>query len=211
MRPAAQRAPPLAQRQAVGQRLARVLVVGQRVDHVQPRRRGGELLEQPLRERPDDDRVDPALEVARDVGDRLAAAERGVRLQRDHVAAELADGDLERRARAQRRLLEQHRDVPAAERVGGRRLAARATGRPSPARRDRGSARGRRDRNRESTGSPCGVLRHGDRRVIAVTSHRHVRYSALMRTYSALRSHVQTVDDARAGAEVDRDGDLVVA
>ena len=41
----------------------------------------------------------------------------------DHVPAELANRDLERRARAQRRLLEQHRDVAAAERVGRRRLA----------------------------------------------------------------------------------------
>ena len=81
-----------------------------------------ELLERLLRERADDDGVDPALEIARDVGDRLAPAERDVRLQRDHVAAELADRDLERRARAQRRLVEQHRDVAAVERVGGRRM-----------------------------------------------------------------------------------------
>ena len=79
-----------------------------------------------LRERADDDRVDPALEVARDVGDRLALPERHVRLQRDDVAAELAHGDLERRARAQRRLLEQHRDVTAVERV-----ARSAPARPS--------------------------------------------------------------------------------
>ena len=72
-------------------------------------------------------RVDPALEVARDVGDRLASAERDVRLQRDDVAAELAHGDLERRPRAQRRLVEQHRDVAAVERVGRRRLRGRAT------------------------------------------------------------------------------------
>ena len=101
-----------------------MLAVGQRVDDVQLRRGRGELLEQPLRERPDDDRVDPALEVARDVGDRLAPSERRVGLQRDDVAAELADGDLEGRPGAQRRLLEQHRDVPAVERVGRRRLAA---------------------------------------------------------------------------------------
>ena len=79
-----------------------------------------------LRERADDDGVDPALEVARDVGDRLAPSERGVGLQRHDVAAELADGDLERRARAQRRLLEQHRDVAA---VRARRPSAPA--RPS--------------------------------------------------------------------------------
>ena len=88
-------------------------------------------------------RVDPALEVARDVGDRLALPERDVGLQRDEMAAELADRDLERRARPQRRLLEQHRDVAA---VRARRRSARAapaSGRPSAARPARGSARDR--------------------------------------------------------------------
>ena len=111
------------QRQEVGDRLARVLLIGERVDDVQALGRGGELLQDVLRERPDDHAVDPALEVARDVGDRLAQPERDVRLQRDEMAAELADRDLEGRARPQRRLVKQHRDVAAVERVGGRRLA----------------------------------------------------------------------------------------
>ena len=42
-RPAAQRAPALAQRQTVRQDLTRVLVVGQRVDDVKPARAGGEF------------------------------------------------------------------------------------------------------------------------------------------------------------------------
>ena len=89
------------------------------------RRRGRrELLEHPLRERPDDDGVDPALEVARDVGDGFALSERLGRLQAMTSAAELADGDFERRARAQRRLLEEQGDVAAVERVARRRLAA---------------------------------------------------------------------------------------
>ena len=101
-----------------------MLVVGQRVDDVKPRRAGGELLEPLLRERADDDRIDPAFETARDVGDRLALSERDVRLQADGAAAELANADLERRPRPQRRFLEQHRDVAAAERARGRRLRA---------------------------------------------------------------------------------------
>src|SRR5262249_32074995 len=39
------------------------------------------------------------------------------------MAAQLADRDLERRARAKRRFVEQHADVPAVQRVGRRRLA----------------------------------------------------------------------------------------
>ena len=57
----------------------------------------------------------PALEIAGDVIDRLAAAERDILRRLDDVAAELADGDLEGRAGAQRRLLEQQRDVLAFE------------------------------------------------------------------------------------------------
>ena len=53
-------APPLGQRQAVGQRLAGMLLVGQRVDHAQPRRRRGERLEPRLRERADHDARRPS-------------------------------------------------------------------------------------------------------------------------------------------------------
>src|SRR5204862_1761213 len=42
----------------------------------------------------------------------------------DDMAAELADGDLECRPRAKRRLVEEHRDVAAIECIGGRRMAA---------------------------------------------------------------------------------------
>ena len=68
----------LGQRQAVGQRLAGMFLVGERVDDVQARRGVGESFEPRLRERADDRAGDPALEIARDVGDRLAAAERDV-------------------------------------------------------------------------------------------------------------------------------------
>ena len=128
-RPPAQRSDVLLQRQEVGDRLAGVLLIGERVDHVQPRRRRREFLEHLLGEGADDHRIDPALEIARDVGHRLAPAERDVRLQRDQVPAELADRDLEGRARAQRRLVEEHRDVAAAQRLGRRRMASeRAVG-----------------------------------------------------------------------------------
>ena len=125
----AQRAPPLPQRHAVGQRLARVFLVGEGVDDVEPGGSRGELLQQPLRERPDDHRVDPALQIARDIGHRLAAAQRGVGMEREDVAAELADRDLEGRTRPQRRLLEEHRDMPSAERrrrSGASRPSARS-------------------------------------------------------------------------------------
>ena len=64
------------QRQHVRQRLTRMLLVGQRIDDVQARRGRGERRQPRLLERADDDAGDPALEVARDVLDGLAAAER---------------------------------------------------------------------------------------------------------------------------------------
>ena len=110
-----------------------MLLVGQRVDDAEPRRRCGERLQPRLRVGADDGAVDPALEVARDVGDRLALAEHFLARRLDHVAAELAHGDLEGRARAQRRLLEQQREVRPGERLlvrhagGARRLELAAS------------------------------------------------------------------------------------
>ena len=121
-------AEPLLQREQVGHGLARVLFVGQRVDHVQTRRGGGELLEDLLRERADDNRIHPALEVARDVGRRLASAERHVGGNQDRIAPQLTDRDLEGHAGAQRRLVEEQRDVSSRQRrldsttSGGARL-----------------------------------------------------------------------------------------
>ena len=120
-------APLLAQRQHVRQGLARVLVVAEGVDHPQARRGRGERLEHLLRERPDDNAIDPAFEVARNIRDRLTLAQCRVRLERHDVAPELDDRDFERGARAQRCLLEQHRDVTALERIGRRRLPAERT------------------------------------------------------------------------------------
>src|SRR4029079_4756303 len=50
--------------------------------------------------------------------------ERDVRLQADRLAAKLAHPDLESGSRAERRLLEQHRHVPAGRRRRGRGLDA---------------------------------------------------------------------------------------
>ena len=130
---------PLLQREQVGHGLARVLLVGERVDDVQARRGGGELLEDLLRERADDDRIHPALEIARDVGRRLAPAERHVGGNQDRIAAQLAHRDLEGHPRAQRRLVEEQRDVAsrqAASRRGvGPRRAPASAARPRAGRR----------------------------------------------------------------------------
>ena len=101
-----------------------MLVVGQRVDDVKPARAGGELPEQTLREGADDHRIDPAFQAARDVRDRLPLTERDIRLQADRLAAELTNPHFERRSRAERRFLEEHRHVAAAEHVCGRGLRA---------------------------------------------------------------------------------------
>ena len=119
----------------------------------------------------------------------------------DDVPAELADGDLEGRPRAQRRLFEQHRDMAA--RRAPSAVGASAAERPV----------GLHLRREVETALEVGGVEVEDRQEILaggvqLMAWRQVRYSALIRTYSALRSHVQTVDDARAGAEIDRDDDV---
>ena len=101
----------LLQSEHVGHGLTWVFLVGQRIDHVEARRGSGELLENLLRERADDHRIHPALEIARDVGGRLASAQRHIRRNQNRIPAELADRDLEGHPRAQRRLVEEQRDV----------------------------------------------------------------------------------------------------
>ena len=126
-------------RHRVGERLTRMLFVGQRVDDVQPWRRVGQQLGTvPART--------SGRTSARTQRSRLrATSSSGSRPpansveQVQHVAAELLDGDFERRARAQRRLLEQQRHVRSVERCRGRCLAGPAAGRPSAARPDRSS------------------------------------------------------------------------
>src|SRR5205085_11311789 len=133
-----------------------------------------------LRKRPHDRREYPPFEVARDVGDRLAAAECRVRRRLDHVAAELAYGNLERGPRPQRRFLEEQRDVKAIERL--RMRHARGTG--------GFQLPGHPQALFERLGTKVANREKPDGCAADAWPHGHVRYSALMRTYSALRSQV---------------------
>ena len=72
--PAGEIAPAFDQREAVAQHLARVAEIGQAVHHRRARM-GGELDQRGVREGARHDEVDPALEIARDVGDGLAFAQ----------------------------------------------------------------------------------------------------------------------------------------
>jgi hypothetical protein len=87
----------LDERQAIGQRLARVLLVGQCVHHTKLWRRGRKGLQSRLRESPNHGLRDPALEIARNILDRLAAAQRDLLGWLNHVAAMFPHGDLKRR------------------------------------------------------------------------------------------------------------------
>src|SRR5262249_48000198 len=78
-----------------------------------------ELREAALREGANHDAVDPALEIARDVFDGLAVAECDFRRRLDDLTTELPDCNHERRARPERRFLEEQRDVTAGERLVG--------------------------------------------------------------------------------------------
>ena len=102
----------------VGHHLAGMRAPRQPVDH----RHGGvarELDQRLVIEDADHDGVDIAREHARGVGDGLAAAELHLLAgEHDGVAAELAHRDVERDARARRRLVEDHR-----QRLAGERLA----------------------------------------------------------------------------------------
>ena len=104
----------LADRLQVGEDLARVELVGQRVDdrHAAVR---GHLLDAVLAEGAPDDRGDLAADDPGGVGDRLAHADAGQPGVDDHrEAAELGDAGRERQLGAQRRLVEDQRDGPRA-------------------------------------------------------------------------------------------------
>ena len=117
-------APHFLERLKIRQRLAGMFGVAQRVDDMKARRRLRELQQRRVRVGAHHHALDPSLEIAGDVDGRLALAECRDRVRSDDVAAELANGDLERRDRAQRRFLEQQGDVSSAERVCGRRFLA---------------------------------------------------------------------------------------
>ena len=115
----------LANRQQIGEQLAGVEVVAERVDH-RHRRAERHLLEAGLRVGAPDDRRDLPLEHARGVGRALLAAELAVRGRDDQrAAAEIGDADREADPGARRRLVEDHRDGLRA----GERLSA-PSGRP---------------------------------------------------------------------------------
>ena len=116
-RTAAEAPEPLGERQAVGQRLAGMFLVGQRVDDLELWSGVGERFEARLRERAHDRDGDPALEVPRHVSDGLSSAERNIFGRLDGVAAEFPYGDLKRRPRPERRFLEEERDVQPVERL----------------------------------------------------------------------------------------------
>ena len=111
----AQLAEPLVEREQVGQRLARMLAQRQAVDHRHARLRR-QLDHDLVRPGPGHDRVDEPLEVLRDVAHRLPGAHDDILGQVDRRPAELRHPRLERHARPQAGLLEQHRERPATER-----------------------------------------------------------------------------------------------
>jgi hypothetical protein len=102
-----------------------MLLIGERVDHAQPRCGLGEFAQKLLREGSDHDRIDPALEVSGDVRHELTTAEGGVGLQPDDMTAKLVNRDFERRSGPQRRLLEEQRDLLAGERPRAGRIGAK--------------------------------------------------------------------------------------
>jgi hypothetical protein len=89
----------------IGQRLAGMLEIGERVDH-RHARVGRHLGDGVVRVGAQHDYIHPALYVTRHVGDRLALAERRVGLiHEDRVAAHGVDAGLKGQARAQAGLL----------------------------------------------------------------------------------------------------------
>jgi hypothetical protein len=165
-----------------------MFLVAERVDDAQHRRRRGERCQLVVRVSPDDERLYPSLEIPRHVLQRLAAAVGKLRRNIQRISAEVADRYLERGAGPQRRFFEQHPDVGAAERVGRRCLVRE---RPF-----RLQLYGHVKQPLEAAGLE---IEDGEK-VFGRHSRRgsrvHVRYSPLIRTYSAVRSHVQMVADA---------------
>ncbi len=123
----------LPDRLQVGKRLARVGVVGKRVDHGHRSRRGQPF--QPLlRERPYDDHIDVPAEDGGRVLDGLAPAKLGGRRVHHHrVPAELGHGDVEGQPGPGGGLLEQQHHRTAGKRPG--LAGTRAAGRLQPVRR----------------------------------------------------------------------------
>src|SRR5713226_7639226 len=108
------------EREKIGKRLTGMKLVGKRVDYGDAGV-GGHFFEDALVVNAGDDAMHPALEVARDIGDGLARAERRGRLcvvQKNDGATHALDPDIESDARAERGLLKNQRDEFAVERGG---------------------------------------------------------------------------------------------
>src|ERR1700734_247634 len=105
------------QREKIGKRLTRVIEVRKRVDHRHVRVRG-ELFERFLFENARNDRVYPAFEALRHVGDRFAVAQvRDGVIEKYAGPAEARDADFECDAGAQRGLFENQSKKTAGERT----------------------------------------------------------------------------------------------
>jgi hypothetical protein len=116
----AQHAKTLLKGKEISERLAGMEFVGKGVDH-RNAGVGGHLFENALRVDAGDDAVDPAVEIARDIGDRFALAERGRGLrviEEDHGSAHALNADIEGDAGAERGLLENQGDEFAVQRRG---------------------------------------------------------------------------------------------
>ena len=114
------------EREEIGERLAGMEFVGKGVDDGNAGI-GGHFVENFLRVDTSHDAVDPAVEIAGDVSDGFAGAERsgGLRMvEEDHAAAHALDADVEGDTGAQRGLFENQSDEFAGE---GRGIAARTS------------------------------------------------------------------------------------
>ena len=101
----------------IGQRLAGMLEVGERVDD-RHARVGGHLGDGVVRVGAQHDHIDPALDVARHVGNGFALAQgRTGLIDEDRVAAHGVDAGLEAEARAQAGLLEHQHHLFGVERA----------------------------------------------------------------------------------------------
>ncbi len=102
----------------IGERLTGMEFVGESVDDGNFRG-GGHLVEDPLFVNASDDAVNPALEIASDIGDGFAFAEASLGvIKKNDVAGHALNSDLESDASTQRRFFEDERDKFSAQRVG---------------------------------------------------------------------------------------------
>src|SRR4051812_27341710 len=116
-------AEPLAQRQQVGERLARVVLRREHVDHRHARVRG-ELLDHRVRSGANADGVNEARQYERGVAPGLAAGDLRLALaQQRGMPAELVHAHLEREPCARRRLVEDQRDAAPRQRARGEPVA----------------------------------------------------------------------------------------